>query len=57
MSSDVIEQDAETQEQREEQVRLAAYFLWKNNGEPQGTDVEDWLSAEAAAVEEEQANN
>jgi hypothetical protein len=47
MSSEMIEMDAVSQEQREEQIKLAAYYLWKNNGEPQGTDVQDWLVAEA----------
>ncbi|MBC8525069.1 MAG: DUF2934 domain-containing protein [Chlorobium phaeobacteroides] len=47
-----VEKDEVTQEQREEQVRLAAYYLWKENGEPQGTDLDDWLHAETALVAE-----
>lgn len=31
---------------REEQIRLAAYYIWKENGEKNGTDVACWLQAE-----------
>lgn len=52
MSNDAIERDALTPEQREEQIRLAAYFIWKANGEPEGTAEEDWEQAEEAFAEE-----
>lgn len=52
MSNDAIEQDSLTPEQREEQIRLAAYFIWQANGEPEGTAEEDWLRAEEALTEE-----
>lgn len=52
MSNDAIEQDSLTPEQREEQIRLAAYFIWQANGEPEGTAEEDWLRAEDAFAEE-----
>ncbi|NTV21906.1 MAG: DUF2934 domain-containing protein [Chlorobium limicola] len=52
MSNDAIEQDSLTPEQREEQIRLAAYFIWQANGEPEGTAEEDWLRAEEALAEE-----
>ncbi|ASQ90607.1 hypothetical protein CHL67_06430 [Prosthecochloris sp. GSB1] len=47
-----VEKDEVTQEQRKEQVRLAAYYRWKENGEPQGTDLEDWLHAESTLMAE-----
>ncbi len=34
-------------ELREEEIRLAAFYLWKEKGERHGSDVEDWLQAEA----------
>jgi hypothetical protein len=52
MSNDAIERDALTPEQREEQIRLAAYFIWKANGEPGGTAEEDWVQAAEAFAEE-----
>ncbi len=41
--SQQVEQQCDTQE---EQVRLAAYYRWKENGERDGCDVEDWCEAE-----------
>jgi len=52
MSNDAMEQDSLTPEQREDQIRLAAYFIWQANGEPEGTAEEDWLRAEEALAEE-----
>lgn len=36
---------------REEQVQLAAYYRWKERGEQDGNDCEDWYEAEKAIGE------
>ncbi|NMW19996.1 MAG: DUF2934 domain-containing protein [Chlorobiaceae bacterium] len=33
-------------EQLEEEIRLTAYYLWESKGRGDGSDVEDWLTAE-----------
>ena len=35
-----------TPELRDEEIRLAAYYLWKEKGENHGSDTEDWVQAE-----------
>ena len=32
---------------KEDQVREAAYFVWLNNGCPEGVEIDCWLEAEA----------
>ncbi|NTU97092.1 MAG: DUF2934 domain-containing protein [Chlorobiaceae bacterium] len=58
MSDEAVEMDPMTAAEREEQIRLAAYSIWKANGEPEGTDARDWKEAEAAVAEtsEEEEN-
>ena len=36
----------------EEDIQLAAYYLWKAKGEKAGEDREDWFSAEASFKED-----
>ena len=33
-------------EQQEEEIRLAAYYLWESNGRQNGSDVENWIEAQ-----------
>jgi hypothetical protein len=33
-------------ESRDEQIRLAAYYLWEEKGKNNGEDQEDWFKAE-----------
>lgn len=58
MLNEAVEMDPMTVAEREEQIRLAAYYIWKSNGEPEGTDVQDWIEAEASVAEnsEEEEN-
>ena len=39
------------QEEREEQIRLAAYQLWEAKGKSHGSDKEDWAEAEDSLSE------
>ena len=48
--------EALSQEERQEEIRLAAYYLWIENGEQEGSDVENWLKAEAEIEELVEAN-
>jgi hypothetical protein len=41
-----IEEELRTPEEREDAIRLAAYYRWKKRGENHGEDREDWLEAE-----------
>ena len=39
-------EDALTSDEREEQLRIAAYYRWKAKGKKYGTDKDDWYEAE-----------
>lgn len=39
-------------ERRYEKIRLRAYAIWKEEGEPEGRDLEFWRRAEAEVPEE-----
>ncbi|NTV05741.1 MAG: DUF2934 domain-containing protein [Chlorobiaceae bacterium] len=40
--------ELQTPDDREEAIRLSAYYRWKKRGEKHGEDREDWLEAEDA---------
>jgi hypothetical protein len=46
VSAPEYEEIATSPEQQEEDIRLAAYYLWESKGGRNGSDVEDWLEAE-----------
>ncbi|NMW18275.1 MAG: DUF2934 domain-containing protein [Chlorobiaceae bacterium] len=41
-----------TPEEREQQIRITAYYLWKQKGEKHGEDRDDWFEAEASFHED-----
>lgn len=43
---EMTDQAAMTSDEREEAIRLAAYYLWKKRGERHGEDRDDWIEAE-----------
>ncbi|HWR02053.1 MAG TPA: DUF2934 domain-containing protein [Chlorobaculum sp.] len=53
---ETVATEALSHEERQEEIRLAAYYLWKENGEQEGNDVENWLKAEAEIEELVEAN-
>ena len=53
---ETVATEALSHEERQEEIRLAAYYLWKENGEHEGNDVENWLKAEAEIEELVEAN-
>jgi hypothetical protein len=45
MTDNTEETKVTTPEMQEEEIRIAAYYLWKEKGEKHGSDTEDWLEA------------
>ncbi|TLU50877.1 MAG: DUF2934 domain-containing protein [Chlorobium sp.] len=41
-----------TPEEQEDQIRLTAYYLWKEKGEKHGEDRDDWFEAESSFKED-----
>jgi hypothetical protein len=39
---------------RDEEIRQLAYKLWQEAGCPEGSDVQNWLNAEAIWLEQQQ---
>ena len=39
-------------DERENEIRLAAYYIWEKKGEKQGEDKEDWYEAEVSFHED-----
>ncbi|WP_083791497.1 DUF2934 domain-containing protein [Chlorobium ferrooxidans] len=48
MSNEANEREVSALEQREDEIRLSAYYIWELKGGAQGSDVEDWIEAEQA---------
>jgi hypothetical protein len=45
---------SETKDDKQQAIREAAYFLWENEGRPEGKELEHWLRAGGAKPGEEE---
>ena len=45
LSPEFSEKVVSASEQQEEEIRLAAYYLWESKGRNNGSDVQDWIEA------------
>ncbi len=41
----------------EEEIRVAAYFRWRDRGEHHGADLDDWLKAERSFLSPHHGKN
>jgi hypothetical protein len=45
LAREFYEKVVSASEQQQDEIRLAAYYLWESKGRNNGSDVEDWIEA------------